>query len=78
MANTIRRLCIGAEVKEQHIYFVGGQQKIFIDGKQSVITIHSIDELEKHYLINTKVGDEIQVWKKIPKNNITTEEYFID
>jgi hypothetical protein len=78
MANTIRRLCIGAEVKEQHIYFVGGQQKIFIDGKQSVITIHSIDELEKHYLVNVKFNDEVQEWKKIAKNEYLTVEYVLD
>lgn len=78
MANKIRRLCIGAEVKTQHIYFVGGEQRVFVDGKETKMIIHSIDETEKHYLINTKINNEVQTWKKIPKNSITTEEFFID
>jgi len=78
MANKIRRLCIGAEVKEQHIYFVDGKQKVYIDGKETFITIHSIEELEKAFSINVLVNGEVQEWKRIPKNNITTVEFTLD
>lgn len=78
MANKIRRLLIGKEVKEQFSYNVGGEQNIYIDKKPIKITIYSIEELENHYLVNVKFNDEIQEWKKLPKNDITTIEYFLD
>jgi hypothetical protein len=78
MANKIRRLLIGAEVKQQFSYNVGGSQDVYIEGSPKKITIHSIDELEKYYIVNVGVGDEVQEWKKIPKNDITTVEYYID
>lgn len=78
MANKIRRLCIGAEVKNQHIYFLDGVQKLRIDGKETNVTISAIDETEKHYIVSVKFNGEIQEWKKIPKNDITTIEYILD
>lgn len=78
MANKIRRLLIGAEIKEQFSYNVGGEQNIFINNKPIKIVIHSIDELEKHFVVNVKFNDEIQEWKKLPKNNITSQEFFLD
>jgi len=78
MANKIRRLLIGKEVKEQFSYNVGGEQNIYIDKKPIKIVIHSIDELENHYLVNVKFNDEVQEWKKIPKNDISTTEFFLD
>lgn len=78
MANKIRRLLIGKEVKEQFSYNIGGEQNVFIDKKPIKIIIHSIDELEKHFVINVKFNDEIQEWKKLPKNDITTIEFFLD
>lgn len=78
MANKIRRLLIGKEVKEQFSYNVGGEQTIFIDKKPIKIIIHSIDELENHYLVNVKFNDEVQEWKKITKNDYLTVEYILD
>lgn len=78
MANKIRRLCIGAEPKNQFIYFVGGDFPLYIEGEKRIVTVESIEESEHHYFINIKTNGEIQLWKKIPKNNITSEEYLID
>lgn len=78
MANKIRRLLIGKEVKEQFSYNVGGEQNVFIDNKPVKIMIHSIDETEKHYVVSVKFNDEIHEWKKLPKNDITTIEYQLD
>ena len=78
MPNKIRRLLIGAEIKNQHVYFLDGVQKLRIDGKETNITICAIDETEKHYIVSVKFNGEIQEWKKIPKNDITTAEYVLD
>jgi hypothetical protein len=78
MANKIRRLLIGKEVKDQFSYNVGGEQNIYIDKKPIKIMIHSIEELEKHLVVNVKFNDEIQEWKKIAKNDCVTIEYFLD
>lgn len=78
MANKIRRLLIGKEVKEQFSYNVGGEQNIFIDKKPIKILIHSIEELENHFVVNVKFNDEIQEWKKLPKNDSVTVEFQLD
>jgi len=78
MENTIRRICIGADPKNQFVYFLGGEHKLLIDGKQRVVTVESIQATEKHYLVNVNTGGEIQLWKKLPKNDVTTEEFLLD
>lgn len=78
MANKIRRLLIGKEVKEQFSYNVGGEQNIFIDKKPIKILIHSIEETENHFVVNVKFNDEIQEWKKLPKNDSVTVEFQLD
>lgn len=78
MDNTIRRLCIGADPKSQFVYFVGGEHKLYIDNKPRVVVVESIQATEKHYLINVNTGGEIQLWKKIAKNEFITEEFLLD
>jgi len=78
MANSIRRLSIGKEVKEQFHFVVGGQQNVMIDGSVKKIAIHSIDENETNYSVNMKIDDEVQEWKRIPKNDITHVEFTLD
>ena len=78
MDNTIRRLCIGADPKNQFVYFIGGEHKIYIDSKPRTVVVDSIHATEKHYLINVNTGGEIQLWKKIAKNEFITEEFLLD
>lgn len=78
MDNTIRRLCIGADPKNQFVYFIGGEHQLTIDGKRRTIVVSEILQAEKHFLIYVKSGDEIQLWKRLPMNNSTTVEFAID
>lgn len=78
MDNTIRRLCIGLDPKNQFVYFIGGEHKLMINQKQKVVTVTDIQEAEKHFLIYVNTGGEVQLWKKLPKNDVTTIEFFID
>lgn len=78
MANKIRRLLIGKEIKEQHVYFVGGKQNVYIDNAKKEIEIFSIDEVENGYIVNVKFNGEIQEWKRLPKNDVTTLEFYLD
>ncbi len=78
MANKIRRLSIGAEITNQFHFIVGGQQNVTIDGEVKRIAIHSIDENETNYSVNMKIDDEVQEWKRVPKNNITHVEFTLD
>jgi len=78
MENTIRRICIGADPKNQFVYFLGGEHKLLIDGKQRTVTVKEIHETEDSYLIYVTTNSEVQLWKRLPKNNTTTIEYAID
>jgi hypothetical protein len=81
MSNKIRKLSIGAEVKEQWHYIIGGEFPIPINGKDKPVekrTLTNIQESENHYKLYISNGEAEQHWKDIPKNNITTPEYFID
>ena len=77
MSNKIRRLSIGAEIKEQFHIGVGTNFPVFIEGKKQDRVVSNIEETENHFLVYSKCDGEIQLWKKIPKNNITTIEYEI-
>lgn len=77
--NKIRKLSIGAEVKTQFHYVVGGIFKIPNgDDAFNLRPISHIIECEKHYQLHIADGPVSQHWKDIPKNDITTPEYFID
>lgn len=79
MEDKIRKLSIGAEVKEQFHYVIGGEWKIpNSDGSTTRRHLCEIVESENHYKLYIANGALSQHWKDIPKNNITTPEYFID
>lgn len=78
MDNTIRRLCIGSDPKNQFVYFIGGEHKLFIEGKQRVVTVTEIAEIPKYFLIYVNTGNEVQLWKKLPKNDQITVEFLLD
>lgn len=78
MDNTIRRLCIGSDPKNQFVYFIGGEHKLFIEGKQRVVTVTEITQSEKNFFIYVNTGGETQLWKEIPKNDKTTVEFLLD
>lgn len=77
--NKIRRVTVGTDLNNQMSYFLGSKHSFFIDGTRTAREIQNIMETEDHFLIYL-LGDnnEIQLWKKIPKNNFTTVEYIID
>lgn len=76
--NSIRKISIGANVKQQFHYIVGSNFPIIKNNKKIDRVISNIEQSEKYYLIYTKIDDEIQLWKEIPKNEITTHEYEVD
>ena len=78
MANRIRRLSIGKEVKQSFHYTVGLSIDVFIDNEEVTKKLSEIIETESSYKLYLSSSDEIQLWKVIPKNDSTTTEYFID
>jgi len=78
MDNTIRRICIGADPKNQFVYFIGGEHKIYIDGKPRVVIVSEILKTKKHILIYINSGNETQLWKELPRNDSTTIEFIVD
>jgi len=81
MGNKIRKLSIGAEVKQRFIYEVKSDKPFFRDlknGKLEDFFLHEIVETENHYKIYLKNKDEIHFWKKEPKNEFTAIEYFLE
>jgi hypothetical protein len=78
MENRIRKLSIGKEVKEQFHFILGSKFPVPIDGKMTDKTISHISENENSYDIYLKSGTEIQLWKTLPKNDITSVEFVVD
>ncbi len=81
MANRIRKISIGAEVKERFHYIVDGEKpaySVVVNGKLGQYTLAEIVEKEKHYELHLKVGDEVHFWKTEPKNEFVAVEFFID
>lgn len=81
MSNKIRKLSIGAEVKQRFHYVVDDIKAVYtaiINGKVGNYNLSEIVEAENHYHLYLKSGDEIHFWKKEPKNQFTAIEYFID
>lgn len=79
--NRIRKLSIGAEVKEQWHYIIGGTHNIPINGKNNpteIRTLTNIIETDNCYELYISNKEAEQHWKDVPKNNITTPEYYID
>lgn len=78
LPNKIRRICIGVEPKNQFVYSVGGIFPLKIDQKTKEVKVENIEDSEKYFLIYVNTGGEVQLWKKIPKNEFTTVEFEID
>jgi hypothetical protein len=76
----IRKLSIGTNFKESMNYSVGTEHSIYMKGEVNPIrmAIHSIEETEKHYVVYIKNEDDVFQWKKIPKNDQTSVEFYID
>jgi hypothetical protein len=78
-SNKIRRVSVGTDMNNQMSYFLGSKHSFFIDGAKTTREIQNILETEEHYFIYLLGHDnEVQLWKKLPKNNFTTVEYVID
>lgn len=81
MRNKIRKLSIGAEVKERFHYIVDDSKAVYtavINGKVGNYTLSEIAEAENHFNLYLKSGDEVHFWKKEPKNQFTAIEFFLD
>lgn len=85
MANKIRKLAIGAEVKERFLYIVDAPKPVFStteNGKSVDYFISEIFEAEDRYKIYVRKGknstDEVQHWKDEMKSSITHPEYQLD
>jgi len=81
MANKIRKLGIGKEVKERFFYIVDSPKPVFSiteSNKKIDYFISEIFEAEDRYKIYVTKGDEIQHWKDEMKNDITHPEYYLD
>ena len=81
MSQKIRKLSIGAEVKDRFHYVVNDEKAVYpvtINGKLERFNLAQIVECENHYQLWLKKGDEIFHWKDEPQNNIVTPEYFLD
>lgn len=78
--SNIRRITVGVglEKDQQMNFIIGGQHPIKEGEKVIKKTVSLIQETEKHYLVYLESGKEHQLWKKIPKNEYVSEEYFID
>lgn len=78
MENKIRKLSVGKEIKEQFHYILNGKFPVPINGELVQKTISSILENENSYDIYLKSGNEVQLWKTLPKNDVTAVEFVID
>lgn len=78
MDNKIRKISIGKDIKEQFHYILNGKFPVPIDGKVVEKTISDFVENETSYDVYLRSGNEVQLWKTLPKNDITTVEYQID
>jgi hypothetical protein len=77
--NKIRRITVGLDMHNQMSYYLGSKHNFFIEKEKVTREIHNILEEEDHYLVYLLApNNEVQLWKKLPKNNLTTVEYVID
>ena len=81
MDNKIRRLCIGAEVKERFVYSIDSPKPVhteIVNGKPIGYYVCDIIEKEDYYEIYVKKINEIHFWKKEMKNQFCHPEYLLD
>jgi hypothetical protein len=78
ITNKIRRITVGLDMKNQMSYYLKGRHTIPVEDQKVTKEITLILEEEKYYLIFLGEDHENQLWKRIPKNDLTTVEYVID
>jgi hypothetical protein len=81
MENKIRKLAIGAEVKERFLYVVNDTKPIFAEisnNKRKEYFVHDIIECKTKYQIWLRSENEIHHWKDEMKNEFCHPEYFIN
>jgi len=76
--NFIEKLPSGQVIEKAMAYNVGSEMNIDIDGEQVKKKIYKIDETAKYLLVYLISNGEYQLWKKLPKNDMTSIEYVID
>jgi len=85
MANKIRKLGIGKEIKERFFYIVDSPKPIFSTtehGKRVDYYISEIVDTDDRYKIFVRKGlkatDEVQEWKHEMKTDIVHPEFALD
>jgi hypothetical protein len=77
--NKIRRITVGTDMNNQMSYTVGGKHTFFVDGEKTAREVRNIQETEDYFFIYLLgSNNEVQLWKRLPKNNMTTVEFVID
>jgi hypothetical protein len=79
-SNKIRKITVGPDMSNQMVYSIDSKRPFFLeDGSKVLREIKTILEKEDGFFIYiASENNEIQLWKKLPKNNLTTVEYVID
>lgn len=79
MSNKIRKITVGLEMHNQMNYILDTMHNFTVEGEKQKRQIKNILEEDDSYLIYLLgENNEVQLWKKIPKNDLTTVEYVID
>jgi len=80
--NKVRRVTVDNGRSNPMNYVVGGQHPIPQKNnpiEKDILVVLEITETEAHFLVYLVHKDNsVQLWKKVPKNEYTTPEYFID
>jgi len=80
--NTVRKVSVGKDMSTQFHYVVGSfyTLKKKIGEKDDTIRreLTNIEETETRYVLYLADGNEVQIWKDLPKNDETTHEYDVD
>jgi hypothetical protein len=77
----IRKISIGKDVRDAIHFVLNAEKTVFIsDNKTDKRFINEIKETEFNYLIyvKSKETNEVQLWKKVPKNDFVHVEYIVD
>lgn len=85
MANKIRRLAVGREIKDRIIFSIDSVKPVFStmeSGSRIEYFVSEILETNDEYKIFVRKGrlatDEIQHWRNEMKSDITHPEFFLD
>lgn len=77
----IRKISIGKDIRDAIHYVINAEKTVCVsNGKTDKRFINEIKETEFNYLIYVKSNEtnEVQLWKKIPKNDFVHVEYIVD